>query len=65
MSPLGQALKHRTEFDQRWFLLPVGIALAAFFAFGLLVMIPHPPQDTADTTLPRDEPIAITAGATP
>jgi len=32
MSPLGQALKHRTEFDQRWFLLPVGIALAALVA---------------------------------
>ena len=63
MTPLGEALKHRTEFDQRWFLLPVGIALAAFFAFGLLVMLPAPVPDSADTTLPGDEPIVVAAVA--
>lgn len=61
MTPLGEALKHRPEFDQRWFLLPAGIALAALFAVGLLVMLPQPAPDSADTTLPGDEPIVVAA----
>ncbi len=65
MIPIDEALKHRSEFDQRWFLLPIGIVLASFFAFGLIVMIPHAAPDTADNTLAGDEPIAVTAGATP
>jgi uncharacterized membrane protein len=64
MIPLDEALKHRTEFDQRWFLLPLGVVLVALFSLGMLVMLPHPAPDTADAALPAEavaEPIAVTA----
>jgi uncharacterized membrane protein len=41
MIPLDSALKHRREFDERWFLLPVGVVLILVFAVGILVMLPR------------------------
>jgi hypothetical protein len=46
MLPLDSALEHRSQFNRRWFLLPIGVVLVTLFAFGIVAMLPRSAPDS-------------------